>query len=254
MLRNTFVHAPGIGRATEHKLWDAGARCWDDFLSLHGRGTLAGPRMDALTELVEASRVALYARDSAFFWSRLSSHEQWRLYSDFAEETAFVDIETTGLSMSSEITVIGLYDGARYRAFVRGQDLDDFPLAAERYRLIVTYNGAQFDVPFLRSAFPSWRPQAHLDLRFPLARLGYRGGLKSIERQAGLARPSEVAEMSGYDAVLLWQRHERGERGALERLIEYTRQDVENLKPLAELAVREMRAGLGLGGALGEAA
>ncbi|MFC1979263.1 hypothetical protein ACFLVS_00045 [Chloroflexota bacterium] len=33
MLRQTFLHVPGVGYATEQKLWALGFLCWDDFLN-----------------------------------------------------------------------------------------------------------------------------------------------------------------------------------------------------------------------------
>jgi hypothetical protein len=36
--------------------------------------------------------------------------------------------------------------------------------------------------------------------------------------------------MDGFEAVVLWQRYCRGDKGSLERLIDYNRSDVMNLK------------------------
>ena len=60
-------------------------------------------------------------------------------------------------------------------------------------------NGATFDVPFLQTAFPRFKPLAHLDLRYPLRRLGLTGGLKEIERTAGIKRPRHLREVDGFD-------------------------------------------------------
>ena len=47
-------------------------------------------------------------------------------------------------------------------------------------------NGSQFDVPFFRAHFPHARlDQAHIDLRFVLASLGYRGGSRSLKIGCG---------------------------------------------------------------------
>jgi hypothetical protein len=32
MLQNTFLHLPGIGKKTEHAIWEKGIRSWDDLL------------------------------------------------------------------------------------------------------------------------------------------------------------------------------------------------------------------------------
>ncbi len=242
MLRHTFVHAPGIGLANERKLWDAGARSWSHFLDLVRSGRLPGERMAQLSLLVQQSHEALEARDLDFFARRLPSSEQWRLYEEFAESAAFLDIETTGLSPAfDQITVVGLLDRNGYRDFVRGRNLEELPEVAGDLPLLVTFNGAQFDLPFLQASFPGFRPQAHLDLRFPLKRIGYRGGLKSIERQVGISRPDEVAGLDGFEAVRLWHRHRQGDPEALETLRAYTREDVQNLRPLAQLVSERLR-------------
>jgi uncharacterized protein YprB with RNaseH-like and TPR domain len=74
----------------------------------------------------------------------------------------------------------------------------------------------------------------HLDLRFLLARLGFKGGLKKIEPRFGIRRPPAVKHLDGFDAVLLWERYQRGDRTALDLLLEYNREDVANLETLME--------------------
>ncbi len=76
----------------------------------------------------------------------------------------------------------------------------------------------------------------HLDLRFILSRLGFRGGLKRIEPQFGIKRAPEVAGLNGYDAVLLWGRYQRGDRTAGRLLLQYNQEDVLNLEVLMEQA------------------
>ena len=34
LLESTFLHAPGIARATERRLWESGAHSWESFLAL----------------------------------------------------------------------------------------------------------------------------------------------------------------------------------------------------------------------------
>jgi len=133
--------------------------------------------------------------------------------------------------------VVGLYDGHTMRQFVHGQNLEEFPQALENLDLVITFNGSQFDLPVLRAYFPSLEfPPVHLDLRFILSRLGFKGGLKRIEPRFGIHRPPEVDGMDGYEAVLLWDRHCRGDYTALPTLLTYNREDVVNLETLMERA------------------
>jgi uncharacterized protein YprB with RNaseH-like and TPR domain len=93
--------------------------------------------------------------------------------------------------------------------------------------------------------FPNLRLQAaHIDLRFVLRRLGFRGGLKKIEPLFGINRPPEVRLLNGYDAVILWRRHLARRSGALELLLRYNGQDCINLERLMEQAYRMLRESL----------
>ena len=81
---------------------------------------------------------------------------------------------------------------------------------------------------------------AHIDLRFPLKRAGYSGGLKAIERQANVGRPSDLSALSGYDAVLLWRLWQQGSEAARDTLVRYNAEDVASLPALAELTYNEL--------------
>jgi len=59
----------------------------------------------------------------------------------------------------------------------------------------------------------------HLDLRYMLKEFGFSGGLKKIERELGVVRDEEVANVDGFEAVRLWRRYERGDEEALRLLI-----------------------------------
>ena len=153
-----------------------------------------------------------------------------------------MDIETTGLSAERGlITLIGVLDAEGYKAYVHGENLADFREAMERYDLVVTFNGAAFDLPFIEHHFGRiFRHVAHIDLRFPLRRAGFSGGLKSIEQQAEVGRPSELSALSGYDAVLLWRMWQRGNKGARDTLVRYNAEDVASLPALAEIVYNRL--------------
>jgi uncharacterized protein YprB with RNaseH-like and TPR domain len=240
MLRNTFIHLPGVGPHRERALWEQGILDWDRFLSAAEEGLLRIPMTEHAVPLVRQSRDAVLRGDACFFKPLLPSNETWRLYPEFAGRAVFLDIETTGLSpWGDQVTMIGTLAGDKLRLFVHGMNLDQFPGYIEQFPLLVTFNGSQFDIPFLRTHFPEARlDQAHIDLRYVLASLGYRGGLKMVERTLGLRRDPTIQGVDGFEAVRLWRRYRRGDRGALEKLALYNLTDVVNLVELVETAVR----------------
>jgi uncharacterized protein YprB with RNaseH-like and TPR domain len=178
-----------------------------------------------------------------FFRDRLPPSEHWRLYETFHDRVIFLDIETSGgYQELEEITLVGIYDGREFKSFVNGDNLADFEVAVSSFDLVVTFNGTSFDLPFIRRAFPNISlPTVHIDLRFVMRRLGYRGGLKKIEKEMGLERERAIDGLNGFDAVRLWRAFQWGDRGALDLLIRYNAADVLNLKPLMDMASREIR-------------
>jgi len=244
VLRATFVHLPGIGPATEAELWRRGIRDWTTLAR-----SAAGPRASArgsLTGALAESERALAEGDVAWFGRRLPDREHWRLYPGFRERTAFLDIETTGLSpYEGIVTVVSVHGGGSTRTFVAGEDLEELPAHLRRFPLLATFNGSRFDVPFLQATFPQLVvPPVHIDLRFLLYRIGLAGGLKRIEATLGLGDRRGVEGIDGLQAVRLWQEFRRGSRPALDRLVRYNRADTTNLEPLLAFAVRELTARL----------
>jgi uncharacterized protein YprB with RNaseH-like and TPR domain len=245
MLRHTFCHLPGIGTATERALWAAGVRDWDDAQ----REPRLLSRVGDLAPRAAATAAAWAARDFTFFGRLLHGAQAWRWLPDLRGRAVYLDIETTGLSPERDlVTVVACYDGREVVTFVRDDNLTELPSWLLDHDLLVTYNGATFDVPFLRAAFPHlWLPPVHLDLRYPLAALGLRGGLKAIEQATGLGRDTDLLVIDGFAAVLLWQRHETGDARALPTLLRYCAEDVLGLEPLAELVYNRRIADLPLG-------
>lgn len=244
MLRQTFVHIPGVGYRTEERLWHAGIRSWDDFDSARTPSRLSSRLTTRIDAELERSSEALGRRRHRYFARALPSRDHWRAWRDFRDAVAYLDIETTGLSIGrNAVTVVGVSDGTRRRSFVQGDNLEDLPAALQWAQLLVTFNGSHFDVPFLRHAFPRMAlDQIHLDLLHPLRRLGYRGGLKAIEAEMGIERSEETMGLRGFDAVRLWHAYKAGDDQALEILLEYNMEDVVNLVPLAEFAYESLRA------------
>lgn len=237
MLKRTFIHLPGVGYATEARWWREGLTDWDAFLTASHAS-----RAESRRPLIGESRERLAAGDHRYFARSLARRDHWRAVPEFADRVAFLDIETTGGMEGEDITVIGLADGDGFRAFVKGQDLEEFPAALARSGMLVTFFGTGFDVPMLKRRFPSLEfDQLHVDLCFALKRLGYRGGLKRIEEALGLVRAPETRGLSGWDAIRLWQEHRRGSREALDLLLAYNREDVVNMQELLTVAYNGLR-------------
>lgn len=232
MLESTFCHMPGIGPKTERRLWSAGILSWQVACE-RGAGVLSPVRADLVAHHSRESIERLAAEDARYFHDRLPSNEQWRVFPQFRHGVAYLDIETTGLGPPHDyITTVALYDGKSLRHYIHGENLEEFPADIGSYRLIVTYNGKCFDVPFIRSCLRLRMEQAHIDLRYVLRSLGYGGGLKGCERQLGLSR-GDLEGIDGYFAVLLWQDYlNNGNRGALQTLLAYNVQDTINLETL----------------------
>lgn len=243
MLEHTFIHIPGIGPKTEQSLWHRGITTWEEFLE--AKRPLLSPGKDKIARQVLETSIA-HRQDAKFFQDLLPTREIWRIFEAFRERAAYLDIETSGGQQGiHEITIIGLYDGTEVQTFVSGKDLEAFEPAISAYDLLITFNGTTFDLPFIRRTFPGISlPPAHIDLRFLLNRLGYRGGLKKIEKNLGIERDASIDGLSGYDAVLLWNAYEWGDMEALARLIEYNRADIVNLEPLMEVAFTSMKSKL----------
>jgi uncharacterized protein len=235
MLRNTFIHLPGIGRKSEQTIWSQEIFCWDDLLG-RGLSGFSPAKRDALKHCLEESHDHLLACNPYFFRDRLPSNQHWRLFPDFKESTAYLDIETTGLDCSpGRVTTVAVYDGSSIFTYVRGQNLNQFAEDIQRYKVLVTYNGKCFDIPFLQKEFGIRLDQVHIDLRFALRSVGYTGGLKACERKACIDR-GDLQGVDGACAVLLWEDYRDGENeAALETLLAYNVQDALNLEALVTL-------------------
>jgi uncharacterized protein YprB with RNaseH-like and TPR domain len=236
MLKNTFCHVPGIGIKTEWDLWDAGVRSWDDAHGFEGGG-LPRHTLYSLKRHLEESNSHLEKDNPHYFADLLPADQHWRLFPQFLHSVAYLDIETNGFFWTSGyITTIVLYGGKKLSYYIKGENLQDFADDIKEYKLIVTYNGKCFDLPFIEN-YLGVRPHAvHIDLRFVLRSLGYTGGLKGCEKQLGIDR-GELDGVDGYFAVLLWDDFlVNGNEKALETLLAYNMQDVVSLEYLMTVA------------------
>ncbi len=229
MLNHTFQHIQKIGPKSEERLWRAGIRHWDDLRPPYP-DFLSPAQGRYIEKCLDEARDHLPARPR-WFLERLSAREHWRIFPHFRAISAYLDIETDG-SFANRITTATIFDGKNIRCFIQDENLDDLPMALREYDVLITYSGKSFDVPVIEKQFGTELRIAHLDLRYLLAGLGFKGGLKRCEILLGLDRGG-LAGVDGYAAVLLWQLYRRtGEKKALETLLAYNIMDTVNLERL----------------------
>ncbi len=243
MLESTFIHLPGIGRETEQSLWDQGCLTWADLdQGLDSFSVGSADRSEVKRGLVNSAD-SLAGRKGEYFKNGLGLKESWRAYPDFKDSCVYVDIETDGGQSGQSITTIGAFDGVEFQCFVKGKNLTDFPDYMKQFGMIVTFYGANFDLPMIEKRFHSLKfKQIHLDLCPTLRQIGVTGGLKKIEKQLGISRGDDVDGLGGLDAIRLWNRYANlGDEQALETLIAYNREDVVNLEYLAGYAYKHLK-------------
>jgi len=234
MLTQSFQFLDRVSHKKEASFYDQGINHWDDFISstqIHGISLRSKSYYDR--KLREAKQ-ALHKGNSSYFHS-LPTNQTWRLFPHFQEETVYLDIETTGLDRHAQITVIGLYDGLNTKSMIKGINLDYPTLKRElqKYKLIITFNGASFDLPFIRKRCDILPDIPHIDLRHCCAQIGLVGGLKHIEYELGIRRSKIVEKLYGGDALTLWRMYKAtGDDHYLNLLVEYNEEDIINLKKI----------------------
>ncbi len=155
------------------------------------------------------------------------------------EMDAYLDIETTGLTPNRAIpTVVGIavdFPGDWMVEQLVGDDItrDAVLHVLEGVTTIYTYNGSRFDLPFLaRKPGVDFGRFQQRDLMYDCWNAGHYGGLKVVERKLRIRR--KLPDVNGRVAVDLWRQYQRGDEAALTTLLEYNREDVENLYVLRQ--------------------
>ncbi len=238
MIRHTFRIAPSVGTKKERYIWESGVRDWDDFLASRSVCAVPDYRKKECDLAISKASELLDDGDAAGLNGLLPKSEQWRLFGEFGDRAAYLDIETDGLERDSLVTVVTVHTVKDTVTLVHGRGLDDGAIsdALDGASMLVTFNGSCFDLPVLRESFPALDlTLPHLDLRFASRKVGYRGGLKNLEAEIGISRDEGIQGVDGFEAVRLWKRWcGRGDADSLERLTEYNRADTVNLKRVAD--------------------
>jgi len=244
MIKNSFIFLEGVSHTSEKNLKKQRIKTWNDFLEkkhIKGMGKVRKGYYDR--KLLEAKE-NLIKNNSSYFINKLPQSETWRLYNYFRDEACFLDIEISNVD-DGFITLIGIYDGIETKTMIKNVNLDTNKLKQEleKYKLIVTFNGATFDIPFIKKKYPNLLPNIpNFDLRTACNRIGLKGGLKQIEAQLKIKRQNNIVEkMYNGDPFKLWKMFQAsGDKYYLKLLIEYNEEDIINLKSIADHVVNEL--------------
>ncbi len=137
----------------------------------------------------------------------------------------YLDVET---DWQRRLTVIGFYSPVTGLVQLVGPQINTANLRAAlpAEGTLYTFNGHSFDLPCLEQQLGvRLRQQFHsIDLRWSCRRQGLKGGQKRIEQMIGYRRI--LPELSGYDAMVLWGRYQRGDARALSTLLQYNGEDL----------------------------
>ncbi|MGQ9778350.1 MAG: ribonuclease H-like domain-containing protein [Bacillota bacterium] len=230
----------GVGPKTAERLRLLGFGSLEDLL-VHGRWAAQARQVLAAIEEKKVRRLRARGagdRDLLAFFG--------------PEDLVFMDLETTGLSPSLPLFLVGLLyaeeEGLVLLQFLARRFEEEravlAAVAAElpRFKVIVTYNGRRFDLPYLRGRFLfhrlpyRWEGHLFLDL-LRHARRRYRGWLPDCRlvtvETAFCARPPRVDDVPGMMVPELYHEFVRTQDPALiEAVLAHNAMD---LLALAEL-------------------
>ena len=245
LIQNSFIFLERVKRGFEENLWNQGIYTWDSFLNSKKVNGLSNRRKLYYNRKILEARKQLYNFNSTYFKNILPQSEYYRLYDFFKEDGVFLDIETTGLDMkNNDITLIGLFDGVNTKTMIKNINFDYKTLKNElkKYKLIVTFNGSSFDVPFINKLYPNLLPDIpNFDVKSITDKLGLKGGLKEIEKKLGIKRNKIIEKFYGGDALKLWKMYRAtGDDYYLKLLVEYNEEDIVNLKTIADYCVKKL--------------
>lgn len=164
-----------------------------------------------------------------------------RLYQRYRDSALALDIETETFNGPVAIVSLCRQRESCCRELIHFIKKDSFNAQALQHelrqcRLLLTFNGLEFDLPRLQAEFPEAIPDDILvfDLYLFAKGLGLRGGLKILEKVFQIQRTKRSESATG-QTHRLWRQfiHEKDPK-ALEILLSYAASDVRNLFLLAD--------------------
>jgi len=239
-IKSTYIHIRGFGKATEKKLWESGLLTWNDYIKQNKQ---KGVFSQEAISMLKTSNDAYRNKNLDFFSKTLPQNEYYRLALSFPEDVLFLDIKTTGLSTYYDyVTMVGWSQKDKYDYYIYGlHDIRKLKDALDKAKIIITFNGSVFDIPFLKKHFKELKfPTTHIDLRFLSKSSGLECGRKKIEEVIGFKRPKALQETNGFTAALLWDEYKWGKKTSLEKLIAFNHSDIESMKVIFDYCTRNI--------------
>jgi hypothetical protein len=144
--------------------------------------------------------------------------------------TAYLDVET---SYENTLTVVGIYrpDLGIFAQMV-GEAItpENIFTYLEDINTICTYNGDRFDFPIIKQNLGLDLREMYKsrDLMYECWQNNLFGGLKAVEQMLGI--PRTILGKGNEDPRVLWIKYYHfGDKTALEKLLDYNREDTLNL-------------------------
>ena len=235
MIQKSFIFLEKVRERKEQNIWKQGIHNWDEFLRTDSISGISAQKKHQYNRKIREAHNALFAGDYTYFIGKLPQKEMWRMYDFCREECCFLDIEVDSYG---KIILVGISDYYTTNMFVKGVNLDKQSIEKElsKYKVIITFNGGAFDLPKLRKELKVRFDVPHIDLKPLCISLGLKGGLKEVEKKLSLKRPTHLTG----NPVDLWKAfHASGDREYFDLLLEYNREDIENLKGVMEWVYRK---------------
>jgi len=240
MIKSSFIFLEKVNKKKEQSIWQQGVKNWQDFLNAEKIKGISAKSKFYYNRRIKEAQQALLEEDTNYFIGKFPQKEMWRMYGHFKEEAGFLDIEVDSYG---KVILVGISDYYNSNFFVKGVNLDSQLVEKElrKFKLLITFNGASFDVPKLKKQMGIEINFPHIDLKPLCINLGLLGGLKEVEKELNLNRPQHLTG----NPVDLWKAfHASGDREYLDLLIEYNREDIENLKAIMNFVFKKNKESL----------
>ena len=173
------------------------------------------------------------------------------LYRKYKYSAVALDIETESYDGSIAVLSVSRLHGTGVTETIqltKGQDLSERAIAdtLKAAKLLITFNGLNFDLPKLTSEYPESFSEdiPVLDLYILAQAIGFKGGLKVLEKVLNVPRSTDASDATGHTHKLWKQFISENDQQALQSLLDYAAADASNLFKLADTLIEWAEAKL----------